>query len=55
MFDAKSFLADVPHLPGVYRMYDAKNTIIYVGKAKDLKNAYPVIFVANSPVRKPKR
>ena len=27
-FDAKVFLANVPHLPGVYRMYDSKGTII---------------------------
>ena len=45
MFDAKKFLADVSHEPGVYRMYDDKDQVIYVGKAKDLKNVFQAIFV----------
>lgn len=53
-FDAKAFLANVPHLPGVYRMYDSKGTIIYVGKAKDLKNACRAIFALTSPAEKRK-
>ena len=36
-FDAKAFLKTVTSQPGVYRMYDAGGTVIYVGKAKDLK------------------
>ena len=31
-------VAKLPLLPGVYLMRDAKGTIIYVGKAKLLKN-----------------
>ncbi|MCV5435257.1 hypothetical protein OFN37_39750, partial [Escherichia coli] len=37
VFDAKALLTTVTSLPGVYRMYDAGGTVIYVGKAKDLK------------------
>ncbi|EAP0151028.1 excinuclease ABC subunit C, partial [Salmonella enterica] len=37
IFDAKAFLKTVTSQPGVYRMYDAGGTVIYVGKAKDLK------------------
>ncbi|MEB8566038.1 hypothetical protein, partial [Cronobacter sakazakii] len=36
VFDSKSFLKTVTSQPGVYRMYDASGTVIYVGKAKDL-------------------
>ena len=29
---------DFPELPGVYKFYNKKNEILYIGKAKNLKN-----------------
>lgn len=37
-FDYKKALVDVPHNPGVYQYYDADDLLIYIGKAKDLRN-----------------
>ncbi|MES2417196.1 MAG: excinuclease ABC subunit UvrC [Bacteroidota bacterium] len=37
-FDYKKALADIPHKPGVYQYYDVEDTLIYIGKAKDLRN-----------------
>ena len=30
--------------PGVYKMLDANNNVIYVGKAKNLKKEFHLIF-----------
>ena len=40
----KEKLALVPHLPGSYQMKDKNGSIIYVGKAKDLKNRLSSYF-----------
>ena len=37
-FDLESELKNLPDQPGVYIMHDSEGTIIYVGKAKILKN-----------------
>ena len=37
-FDYKKALADIPHKPGVYQYYDIEDKLIYIGKAKDLRN-----------------
>ncbi|MGK3112222.1 excinuclease ABC subunit UvrC [Candidatus Pantoea formicae] len=44
VFNSKAFLSTVTSQPGVYRMYDATGTVIYVGKAKDLKKRLTSYF-----------
>ncbi len=44
LFDHKAFLAAVSEQAGVYRMYDITQTVIYVGKAKQLKNRLTSYF-----------
>ncbi len=45
MIDFKAKLKDVPDDPGVYLMMDEAGEIIYVGKAKNLKNRLRSYFV----------
>lgn len=58
LFDAASKIALIPHKPGCYIMRDKRGRIVYVGKAKDLKNRVrnyfqssgdPRLFVARLP------
>lgn len=43
-FDSQRFLKQVTRQPGVYQMYDGAGTILYVGKAKNLKNRLASYF-----------
>lgn len=44
-FDYRKELTKIPHKPGVYQYFDKEGTLIYVGKAKDLKNRVGSYFV----------
>lgn len=43
-FDHKTFLASLTQRPGVYQMLDTDGTVLYVGKAKNLKNRVSSYF-----------
>lgn len=47
-FDVKAFLKTLTQLPGVYKMLDDKHEIIYIGKAKNLKNRVSSYFRTHS-------
>lgn len=43
-FDAKNFLKNLTQRPGIYKMFNAAGEIIYIGKAKNLKNRVSSYF-----------
>ncbi len=43
-FDIKGFLKNLTQRPGIYKMLDGKADIIYIGKAKNLKNRVSSYF-----------
>lgn len=52
VFDSKPFLASVSQRPGVYRMIGADGEVLYVGKARNLKNRLTSYFVGKAQAAK---
>ena len=46
-FDYRAALKNVPHKPGIYQFWDSEKELIYIGKAKDLRNRVTSYF--NNP------
>src|SRR6195952_4834411 len=46
-FDYRAALKNVPHKPGIYQFWDKEKELIYIGKAKDLRNRVTSYF--NNP------
>jgi len=51
-FDHKAFLKTLTTRPGVYQMYDAQHKLLYVGKARNLKNRVGSYFRASGLTEK---
>jgi excinuclease ABC subunit C len=49
--ELKSKLGEVPHRPGVYLMKDRLGSVIYVGKARDLRKRLSSYFMASRKTR----
>jgi excinuclease ABC subunit C len=47
-FDHKVYIASLPKRPGVYRMYGAGQELLYVGKARSLRDRVATYFAARN-------
>jgi excinuclease ABC subunit C len=50
MFDYREALKKIPHKPGVYQYWDSNNELMYIGKAKDLRNRVSSYFIKDNQV-----
>jgi len=50
-FTPKEQAKNLPHAPGVYIMKDASGTIVYIGKAKDLRNRVTSYFLSGKDIK----
>lgn len=50
----KNRLKEVPTAPGVYQFYDASGTILYIGKARNLRHRVPSYFLRSNLDRGPR-
>ncbi|MCB1624552.1 MAG: excinuclease ABC subunit UvrC [Pseudomonadales bacterium] len=48
VFDPREFVANAPRRPGVYRMYGADGKLLYVGKARSLRDRLSSYLVASN-------
>ena len=48
----KSLVSVLPNQPGIYQFFDDSETVIYIGKAKDIKKRVSSYFVKNHEHRK---
>src|SRR5579862_7341230 len=47
-FDHKAYIASLPKRPGVYRMYGTGQELLYVGKARSLRDRVATYFAARN-------
>ncbi|MBU6379113.1 MAG: excinuclease ABC subunit UvrC [Gammaproteobacteria bacterium] len=51
-FDARGFVASLPRRPGIYRMYAGDGALLYVGKAKSLRDRVGSYFLPSNVIPK---